>query len=171
MKSKKNSFNFNLLDLLLIISVLFSISGFILAKAEKTGLNNVIEGQENIAIEVLIPDVFLQDADDKKNYFKVGDKSAITIRNRPYTKLTIIKAESKSKQLVIPSLSGSFKTINDPTRPNIKDYFVTLSDTALKTNDGYVVGGNKIKAGNQVELEGFNYRLNGKVINVYPLNE
>ena len=164
MNSKK--IKLNLLDLLLIISILFSISGFILAKAEKTGLNKVIEGQENIAIEVLLPDVYLQEITD---LFKIGEKSAITIRNRPYTKLKIIKTESKPKQLVIPSLSGTYKTINDPTKPNIRDCFITLSDTALKTNDGYVIGGNKIKAGNQVELEGFNYRLNGKVINVYPL--
>lgn len=156
----------NILDLLLILTVLFSISGFILAKAEKTGLNKVIEGQENIAIEVLLPDIYLQEMTD---FFKIGEKSAITIRNRPYTKLKIIKAESKPKQLVIPNLSGTYKTINDPTKPNIRDYFVTLSDIALKTNDGYVISGNKIKAGNQVELEGFNYRLNGKVINVYPL--
>src|SRR3989338_6072212 len=117
----------NILDLLLIITVLFSISGFILAKAEKTGLNKVIEGQENIAIEVLLPDVYLQEITD---LFKIGEKYAITIRNRPYTKLKIIKAESKPKQLVIPSLSGTYKTINDPTKPNIRDYFVTLSDTA-----------------------------------------
>ena len=164
MNSKKTKLN--LLDLLLIISILFSISGFILAKAEKTGLNKVIEGQESIAIEVLLPDVYLQEMTD---FFKVGEKSAITIRNRPYTKLNILKTDSRPKQLVIPSLSGSYKTINDPTRTNVKDYFVTLSDSALKTNDGYVIGGNKIKIGNQVELEGFNYRLNGKVINVYPL--
>ena len=162
--SKKTKLN--VLDLLLIITVLFSISGFILAKAEKTGLNKVIEGQENIAIEVLLPDVYLQEITD---LFKIGEKSAITIRNRPYTKLNIIKTDSRPKQLVIPSLSGSYKTINDPTRTNVKDYFVTLNDSALKTNDDYVIGGNKIKIGNQVELEGFNYRLNGKVINVYPL--
>ncbi len=164
MNSKKRKLNF--LDLLLIITVLFSISGFILAKAEKTGLNKVIEGQESIAIEILLPDVYLQ---EMTAFFKVGEKSAITIRNRPYTKLNIIKTDSKPKQLVIPSLSGTYKTINDPTKPNVRDYFVTLSDIALKTNDGYVIGGNKIKTGNQVELEGFNYRLNGKVINVYGL--
>lgn len=162
---KKNSqIKINILDVLLLATVAFSISGFILAKAEKTQLNNKIEGKEKISIEVLIPDVYSKD----NELFKINDFAALTIRNRPYTKLKIIKTESKPKQLVIPVLnSTSYKTIPDPTRPDTKDYLVTLSDTALKTNDGYVIGGNKIKIGNQVELEGFSYRLNGKVINLY----
>lgn len=164
---KKNiQIKLNFLDLLIICTILFSITGYLLAKAEKTQLNKIIEGKESIAIEVLIPDVFSESTD----LFMIGDKSAITIRNRPYTKLKIIKTELTPKQTVIPVLSGSlYKIIPDPTKLNIKDYIVTLTDEALVTGDGYVIGGNKIKIGNQIELEGFNYRLNGKVINVVPV--
>lgn len=158
-------------DILLIITLLFSTSGFLFAKAEKTGLNKVIEGKENIAIEILVPDVNSGSLDNKNNIFKVGEKTAITIRNRPYTKLDIIQSEPKSKLLIIPDFHGSFKTLVDPNRLEIKDYTVTITDTALKTNDGYVIGGNKIKIGNQIELEGFNYRLTGKVINLYPIKK
>ena len=163
---KKNTqIKLNFLDLIIILTILFSITGYLLAKAQKTGLNKVIEGKEIIAIEVLIPDVF----SEKSDLFIAGDKSAITIRNRPYTKLKILSASSSQKQIVIPVLSGSsYKTISDPTRTNTKDYIVTLTDEALKTQDGYVIGGNKIKIGNQVELEGFDYRLSGKIINLYP---
>ena len=163
MKKTKNKIN--LLDLLLLVTIAFSISGYIFARAEKTGLNKIIEGKENIAIQLLIPDVFLEN----NVFFKTGEKSAITIRNRPYTQLSIINVESKVKIVVIPDGMGSYKTITDPTRLNTKDYIVTLTDVGLKTKDGYVIGGNKIKVGNQIELEGFNYRLNGKVINVYPI--
>ncbi len=168
MMKKKIQINLNFLDLLLIFTILFSITGYLLAKAEKTQLNKIIQGKGNIAIEVLIPDIFSENTD----LFMVNDKSAITIRNRPYTKLKIIKIESSPKQVIIPALSSSsYKAITDPTKTNVKDYTVTLTDEALTTNDGYVIGGNKIKIGNQVELEGFNYRLNGRVINVYPLNK
>lgn len=164
---KKNiQIKLNFLDLLIICTILFSITGYLLAKAEKTQLNKIIEGKESIAIEVLIPDVFSESTD----LFMIGDKSAITIRNRPYTKLKIIKTELTPKQAIIPVPSGSlYKIISDPTKLNIKDYIVTLTDEALVTGDGYVIGGNKIKIGNQIELEGFNYRLNGKVINVVPV--
>lgn len=158
-------------DILLIITVLFSTTGLLFARAEKTGLNKVIEGKENIAIEILIPDVNSGSLDNKNEIFKVGEKAAITIRNRPYTKLDIIQSESKPKLLIVPDFHGSFKTPLDPTRTNTKDYTVTLTDTALKTADGYVIGGNKIKIGNQIELEGFNYRLTGKVINLYPIKK
>ena len=165
---KKLQIKLNFLDLLVIFTILFSITGYLLAKAEKTQLNKIIEGKENIAIEVLLPDVFSENSD----LFMIGDKSAITIRNRPYTKLKIIKTQSNPKQIIIPAVSNSsYKTISDPTKSNVKDYTVTLTDEALITADGYVIGGNKIKIGNQIELEGFNYRLNGKVINVYPLDK
>ena len=166
MQTKNLKIKSNFLNLLLILTIIFSISGYILAKAEKTPLNKIIHGKENIAIELLLPDVYTED----KELFKVGEGSAITIRNRPYTKLKIIKTEAKPKSLTLLDIRGSYKTIEDPTRVNVKDYFVTLSDIALKTDDGYVIGGNKIKVGNQIELEGFNYRINGKVINIYPLN-
>lgn len=162
----KKTKTINILDLLLLITILLSISGYLFAKANKTPLNKIIEGKEKIAIEILLPDVFT-----KNDFIKVGKETAITIRNRPYTKLTIIRSESKQKQIVIPAYSGSYKTIVDPTKSNVKDYFITLSDFALITKDGYVIGGNKIKIGNQVELEGFNYRLTGKVINIYPAKE
>lgn len=158
----KNKLNF--IDLLIFITIALSITGYLFAKAEKLPLNKVIEGKEEIVIEVLLPDVYSSNND----YFKIGKKAHITIRNRPYTSLKIINFESKPKLAVIQDRLGSFKTIPDPTKANIKDYHVTLSDVALKTKDGYVIGGNKIKAGNPIELEGFNYRLNGKVINIHP---
>lgn len=157
----------NFLDFLLILTILFSITGYILARAEKTGLNKVIQVKEKVAIELLLNDIY----SEHNNLFKTGDEAALTIRNRPYGKLKIIKFEIKPKQIVIPNLSGSYKTIPDPTRTNIKDYLVIVVDTALKTSDGYVFSGNKIKIGNPIELEGFNYRLNGKIVNLYPYQE
>jgi len=157
----------NILDLFIVITIIFSIYGYVCAKSENTSLNKIILDKENIAIEIFLPDLPFSDND----YFKVGEQTSITIRNRPYTKLKIIKSTFKSKLAVVPNLSGTYKTIEDPTKATLKDHYVTLSDAALKTKDGYVIGGNKIKIGNPVELEGFNYRFSGKVINVFSLND
>ena len=162
---EKKTSTLNILDVLLIITIVLSFNGYQLARAEKTGLNKIIEGKEKIAIELLMPDVH----SPNKEIFKSGENSAITIRNRPYTRLSIIKVESKPKLITIPDLRGGYKTIEDPARKFTKDYIVTLTDTALITADGFVIGGNKIKIGNQIELEGMDYRLGGKVINVYPI--
>ena len=161
----------NVIDLIFLVSIIFGISGFLLVRAEKTSLNKIIKGKEKIAIEVFLPDVFLESQNTRNSIFTIGEKTAITIRNRPYTNLPVIKKEIKPKLAIIEDKLGTYKTIIDPTKVNISDFFITLSDIALRTDDGYVIGGNKIKIGNQIELEGFNYRLPGKVINIYPLNE
>ena len=158
----KNELKINLLDLAFLTTLILSTIGFALAKADKTSLNNIIQGKENITIKVLLPDVYSENGD----LFKVGEKTSITIRNRPYTKLAITNIESLPKQKVISSASGTYKVIKDPTRTKTIDYIVTIKDEALKTKDGYVIGGNKIKIGNQIELEGFKYRLNGKVVGI-----
>ena len=56
--------------------------------------------------------------------------------------------------------------VKDPTQPAIFDAVVTISDVAKITKDGAVVGGNKIKMGLPVTLEGDNYKFNGTISDV-----
>ena len=51
------------------------------------------------------------------------------------------------------------------------DVLVTVADTAKITKDGAVVGGNKIKIGIPVTIEGKNYRFNGVISDVQIINE
>ena len=60
----------------------------------------------------------------------------------------------------------STKAYDDPTQPAIFDAIVTITDTAKITKDGAVVGGNKIKMGLPVTLEGENYKFNGTISDV-----
>ena len=86
----------------------------------------------------------------------------------PYTKLKIVKSQKTSCQTVIPDPENPAKVIavNDPSCPYTFNYLVTLKDKATITSDGVVVGGNKIKIGLPVLLEGYNYRLNGIVSDI-----
>ena len=162
MKSKVN-----LIDLLLLLTIFLSTTGFLFARAEKSSLNKVITGKQKIAIKVYVSDVPIR----KNELFKVQDKVFITIRNKPYAKLEIIKVEERPKLALSFDRTGTYKAISDITKSDFTDYLITVSDIALETNDGYVVEGNKIKIGNQLELEGFNFRLNGKVIDIFPIKE
>lgn len=152
----------NILDLGIILTIVFSVTGFMLAKAEKTSLDNVINGKEKIFIEVQVTDVPIRSED----YLKVGESSAITIRNRPYTKLKIYDLKKRHKKRIITKADGSFNVVDDPLRQGFYDLFITLEDTAIVSNDGYVIGGNKVKIGNIIELEGFTYRLKGKISDI-----
>ena len=56
--------------------------------------------------------------------------------------------------------------VDDVAQNSLYDIVVTLTDTAKITKDGAVVGGNKIKMGLPITLEGGNYKFNGTVSNV-----
>ena len=165
-QKQNNNLRLNPFDIIILVTVIFSFTGYVFARTDKIPLNNIIEKKENIVIKILIPDVF-----NESMLFNAGEVAAITIRNKPYKGLTIIKSESKPKLAIVQDRTGSYKTIKDPTKQNIQDFIVTFRDSALKTKDGYVTSGNKIKIGNQIELEGFNYRLTGKVIDIRALGE
>jgi hypothetical protein len=97
--------------------------------------------------------------------FKAGNKSFITIRNVPYTSLKIIKVFRSPLQIVLPDPANPSKAVavTDLAEPYTYNFTVTLKDKAFITNDGPVIGGNKIKIGLIVTLEGSDYRLNGLV--------
>ena len=56
-----------------------------------------------------------------------------------------------------------FLIVEDVSQANMYDITVTLTDTAKITKDGAVVGGNKIKMGLPITLEGKDYKFNGTV--------
>ena len=61
--------------------------------------------------------------------------------------------------------------VPDPAQPAIYDAVVTITDTAKITKDGAVVGGNKIKMGLPVTLEGEKYKFNGTISDVRVTTE
>ena len=56
--------------------------------------------------------------------------------------------------------------VDDPYMPYLYNYVVTVKDDAIITDDGAVIGGNKIKIGLPIIMEGFKYRINGVVSDV-----
>lgn len=104
---------------------------------------------------------------DSENPFVVGDNAFITIRNVPYTKLQIADVKfDRRKTLIETSVKGDYKLVDDVSLPFLYDFVVTLKDTAKVTEDGYVVGGNKLKMGIPVILEGKKYKFSGTVTNI-----
>ena len=60
----------------------------------------------------------------------------------------------------------SLSTVTDESQPDLYDVVVTLTDTAKITKDGAVVGGNKIKMGLPITLEGADYKFSGSVSDI-----
>ena len=61
--------------------------------------------------------------------------------------------------------------VEDFSQLYMYDYIIKLQDMAKITKDGAVVGGNKIKIGIPIVLEGFNYRVNGTISNVQIIED
>lgn len=148
-----------------IIAVLIiSVLGFGLARAGYAGVDKVIQSTNKVSIDVYI--IGLKTLDTK--LFKVGEKSAVTIRNQPvHPPMTITKVEHTPRQVAFLSPDGK-KAIAfpDPANAIAHDFLVTVTDEAERTQDGYVIRGNKIKIGNQIELESFKYRVQGVVVDL-----
>lgn len=129
-----------------------------------------VEATQKVAFQVMLRSVSITDS---QMPFKVGDESFITIRNVPYTKLQIIDVAFQPKKTIVPvnSIKEPFVVVDDYSLPYQYDFVVSLIDDAKITKDGAVVGGNKLKIGMPIVLEGFNYRIGGTVSNVQIIDD
>ena len=66
----------------------------------------------------------------------------------------------------VKSAAKNVLVSEDVSQPNVYDIVVTLTDTAKITKDGAVVGGNKVKMGLPITLEGIDYKFNGTVADI-----
>ena len=159
----------NVIDLSIVLIVLVAVTGLILVKSNRYATSaNVIKKESMIEFDVVIRGLKLS---SEECLFKPKEKTFITIRNVPYTSLEIVKAEMEPWKTVIPDVRNPGKAfaVVDPTAPYTYNFIVTLKDKATVTADGAVIGGNKIKTGLIVSLEGYKYRLNGMVSDVRVL--
>lgn len=161
----------NIIDFAVLIAVVMLILGIFV---NKIGFFKPIAkvSKGTMPIEFTIT-TRAYDITSERELFNVGEKTFITIRNVPYTELEVIDVKKEPiKEMFfnydrpeVPYL------INNVAYPHRAQYIITVKDTAQITNDGAVVGGNKIKIGLPVDLEGFNYRLGGSVSDVKIIEE
>lgn len=157
---------FNIFDLIILLVLLIALSSvFFVSTGQLTKSPNEELQKKPVEIDVILRG---EKVSREKEIFKAGDETFITIRNVPYTKLEIIKSERKPEMVTIPNPQNPKTAIAvpDPAFPNTYNFLVTITDKAIITNDGAVIGGNKIKIGLPITLEGFDYRLSGLVSDV-----
>ncbi len=159
-----------LTDYVIILGVvIFAVFCFLAFVKKKNFANLPIEKEAKIQFEVFFRGVTISSEEPP---FKVGDDAFITIRNVPYTKLKITGVAGSPRMIIIPSNNKKgFIIIEDITTPNLYDIIIRLEDTAKKTPDGYVAGGNKIKMGIPVVIEGEHYKYSGTISNIYESEE
>lgn len=161
--------NLKVLDyaIIAIVLVVLVVGGLIIFKLKKTS-PDIVTKEGNIEFQVFFKNILVT---GQENPFKVGEDSFITIRNVPYTKLKIKKADFDKKKIAIPANNkAKFVAVEDVSQPFQYDFLVTFEDKAKMTDDGAVIGGNKIKIGLPIILEGADYKFTGIVSEVKVLD-
>lgn len=162
---------FKIIDIIIILGIFAILAvGFLTYKNIRQTASNKIEGEAKIAFQVFLRSITLT---SNQNPIRFGEKTFISIRNVPYTGLQIIDVKADSKKMIMPSsrTKEPFVMVEDLSQPFMYDVVVTVIDNAKITDDGAVVGGNKIKIGLPIVLEGKNYKFNGLVSNVQILSK
>ncbi len=161
--------------LIILIIIIALIVGYLTFTKKRATSSNQIEASTKVEIEVYLRGVTTTNSEE---LFKKDDETFITIRNVPYTKLKIKDVKSEKRKIMLPSLNPQkpYLLVNDETAPYQYDYLIKVVDDAKITKDGdAVVGGNKVKIGIPITLEGAKYKLNGVITNIIaspePINE
>ena len=163
---------FRPVDIIIVAGVIIALLvGFFTYKNFRQTASKQIEATSKISFQVFIRGVTLT---GNEVPLRANEKTFISIRNVPYSDLDILDVKAEHKKTVLPILnSKKFIIVDDASQANMFDIVVTLSDTAKITKDGAVVGGNKIKMGLPITLEGKDYKFSGTVsdLKLMPVDE
>lgn len=153
---------FNLIDGLIVAGVVVGGLGVGFAKVGRSAIAPVVEQSGPAEVDLMIR-ASLTDL----GMFKEGEQTFVTVRNQPYDKVDIVKVVARRSQIAVPIKDGmAFRLTEDPSTPYSAEVLLTLRDVGQQTADGIVWGGQKLKVGVPIEVEGFKYRLRGSVLDV-----
>ncbi len=154
-----------LVDIIIVAGILLAICvGVVTIKHYRETASKQIEATSKINFVVYLKGVTLTNSDIP---IKKSDKTFISIRNVPYSDLDVVDVVFSPKMTTISSNnSKGYNIVPDASQPHTYDIAVTVTDTAKITKDGAVVGGNKIKIGLPITLEGKTYKLTGTVSDI-----
>lgn len=160
-----------IIDILIILAVFaVLVIGFLTYKHFRQTADKQVEATSKIAFQVYLRGVTIT---GNASPIKPGEKTFISIRNVPYTDLKVVDVKADAKKVILPNPRGPqpFVVMDDYSQMFMYDIIVTVIDSAKITKDGAVVGGNKIKIGLPITLEGQAYKFNGTVSNIQLLSD
>lgn len=145
-----------------VILLCFAVFAVFYFGFSKKIVKSPVKTEQDITFTVFLRGVTLT---GEYSPFRAGDKTFITIRNVPYTKLEIKDVKFEPRKILVSNTKGN-SVENDPATPFLFDFAITVADKAKITDDGAVIGGNKIKIGIPVVLEGEKYKFQGAVSDI-----
>jgi hypothetical protein len=163
----------SILDLGAALIILLVVIGIFLVPGT-SGTSGIAQvPTKPIEVDAIVRGLSVKDPAAFVEEFSQQKKTNIVIRNQPAGTVDIKNVTPLPRNILVTQPDGSVKYMSDP-RPEAnysQDMIVTLGGQAQVTETGAVVGGQKVKIGTLLELEGKEYNFNTSVIDVRILNK
>jgi len=159
----------NILDLAAAVVMLMVVAGiFLFPGTSGSSVAQIGTTTKPVEVDCMVRGLTASDPQQVLNDLSQSETVNVIIRNQPYGELNVIDVKSLPRTVAVPQPDGSVIAQNDP-RPELNytvDMLITLGGNAQITDDGPVLGNNKVKVGTPLELEGQTFRFNAPVVGV-----
>ncbi len=170
MAQKMRPMDFMIIGVIVFVLIIFGL----IYGGKKIYAPSPVENEGKVSYEIYFKNVSISSGneEERQNPFEVGTETFVTIRNQPHAKLRITDVKYNRKMVMIPTgnTNNPYVLVDDKENPLSYDFLVTVEDSGKFTNDGIVSGGNKIKVGLPITLEGPTYQLKGTITSVKILS-
>ncbi|OKH25234.1 pyruvate/2-oxoglutarate dehydrogenase complex,dihydrolipoamide dehydrogenase (E3) component [Hydrococcus rivularis NIES-593] len=158
----------SILDLGAACVILLVIIGiFFFPGTSGTSIAGSGTGMKPIEVDAIVRGLGIRDPKVLLSEFDKANKANLIIRKQPHGQIDIKAVKQLTRTVTVPQPDGTVKALPDPKADAYAtDLLLTLAGKAQITKNGAVLGGEKIKIGVPIELEGFNYSFNATIIDV-----
>ncbi len=127
-----------------------------------------VGGKQAVKMDMLVEGLRVSNPQTLKQNMKKNSTTKLLIRNQPHGEVEIDSVELMPKSIYVPQPDGSVKVEKDPRQVEQykTNWLITLAGKARETDDGFVLGGNNLKIGTTLELEGVSYNFRGSLIGI-----
>lgn len=126
-------------------------------------------GTQPVEVSAVVRGLSVRDPDELIQGMRAAEKTQVIIRNQPHGEVEITQIEPIERLVIVPQPDGSVKALPDPRSQEDSlsmDMIISFRDRAQITDDGAVIGGQKVKIGTLLEFEGESYNFKGSTIEV-----
>jgi hypothetical protein len=158
----------SLLDIGAALVILLVIFGVFFYPGTSGSVAQIGAQRKPIEVDAIVRGLSVAEPQQLMTDIKATGKTNIIIRNQPYGSIGVKDIKPLPRTVAVSQPDGTVKAFNDP-RPEMgysADMLLTLGGNAEITDDGPVLGNNKIKIGTPIEVEGLTYRFNASIVEV-----
>ncbi|HIK40884.1 MULTISPECIES: DUF4330 domain-containing protein [Thermoleptolyngbya] len=159
----------NILDLgAALVMLLVAVAVFLVPGTSGSSVAQLGVQTKPVQVDTIVRGLTVSDPAALVQSLQESKKVNVIIRNQPYGELDVVGVKQLPRSVAVPQPDGTVISLPDP-RPELDftlDMMITLAGDAQMTDDGPVLGNNKVKVGTPLELEGQTFRFNAPVVGV-----